>query len=107
LFALSIFSLFVGAVYQGRVHGIVYIIYTDVPDTHAMPCFLAEINTYIEPVRGGKAIVVAVLDIISFLNTKTESVSSALPPDGKTSPLSNQNKRPSGREEFLSDHCGL
>ena len=68
IIVVYVVSIFVFAVNDVRIHGIVCIVDTDIPGTHTMFGLLVEVDAEIQTMAGGKAVIVTPGDVTGFLN---------------------------------------
>lgn len=68
IIVVYVVSIFVFAVNDVRIHGIVCIVDTDIPGTHTMFGLLVEVDAEIQTMAGGKAVIVTPGDVAGFLN---------------------------------------
>lgn len=58
------------AKYPCRIHGVVCIIKTDVPDTHSVLGLFIEINPYVQPVARRQPVIIAMFYVIGLSNIR-------------------------------------
>ena len=66
IIVVYVVSIFVFAVNDVRIHGIVCIVDTDIPGTHTMFGLLVEVDAEIQTMAGGKAVIVTPGDVTGF-----------------------------------------
>ncbi len=70
-FLITLFPIVImRAKYPCRIHGVVCIVKTDIPDTHSVLGLFIEINPYVQPVARRQPVIIAMFYVIGLSNIR-------------------------------------